>query len=56
MLLTADLCELLQLLGVARGDDAEDAGVVVRVVVGSGAVHPVVPVEHPRVQSREHSW
>ena len=50
-----DLGELLQLLGVARGDDAEDAGVVVRVVVRRGAVHPVVPVEHPSVQACVHS-
>ena len=36
--------------------DAEDAGVVVGVVVGGGAVHPVVPVQHPRVQTRVHTW
>ena len=48
-------CEVLHLLGVAGGVDAEDAGVVVGVVVGGGAVHPVVPVQHPRVQTRVHT-
>ena len=49
------LCEVLHLLRVAGGVDAEDAGVVVGVVVGGGAVHPVVPVQHPRVQTRVHT-
>ena len=41
---------------MARGDDAEDARVVVGVVVGGGAVHPVVLVQHPRVQPGVHPW
>lgn len=34
--------------------DAEDPAVCVRVVVGSGTVHPVVPIHDVRVQPRVH--
>ena len=44
------LNQIWQLGGVGRGVNAENARVPVGVVVGRGAVHPVVPIQHMRIQ------
>jgi hypothetical protein len=44
------LDQISELVGMGGGVDAENARVPVGVVVGRGAVHPVVAVQHVRVQ------
>ena len=44
------LYKICELGGVGGGVDAKYSRVAVGVVVGRGAVHPVVPVQHVRVK------
>jgi hypothetical protein len=44
------LDQISELVGMGGGVNAENARVPVGVVVGRGAVHPVVAVQHVRVQ------
>ena len=45
------LYKICKLRGVGGGVDAKYPGVAVGVVVGRGAVHPVVPVQYVSIQS-----